>query len=118
EVDLHERRDLQPPRRRLGVERVDELAHLAHRLCLAALEMADELPAKHVAIGAVFRYEILEFVFADDRDSGVCENRHVFDGDVVRRGHDRHAGADLLAEALVTLANLLSGWPQPRPAVP
>src|SRR5512133_1221509 len=46
EVHLDERRDLEPSRRRLARERVAELAELVDRSCLAALEMADEMPAE------------------------------------------------------------------------
>src|SRR6266508_1173554 len=66
EVDLDERRDLEPAGGGLAVKRVDELADLVHDLRLAALEVADEVPAEPVAVGRVLRLEVLRTVLADD----------------------------------------------------
>ena len=60
---------VEPLRRRLGPERVAELAQLADRLRLAALQVADEVPAEAVAVARVLRLEILRAVLADDLDT-------------------------------------------------
>ena len=52
EVDLEQRGDGQPPRGRVGVERVHELADPVHDLHLVRLQVADEMPAKRVAVDA------------------------------------------------------------------
>src|SRR5437868_3654363 len=46
EVDLQERGDLEARGSGLRIERMDELAERVHRPRLAALEVADEVPAK------------------------------------------------------------------------
>ena len=78
-----------------------QLAQLAHGLRLAALEVADEVPAERVAVARVLRREVLLAVLADDLDSRVHERLHVVEGDVLRRGHDRDARADLRPDPLV-----------------
>ena len=59
----------------LGRERVAELAELAHDRRLAALQVADEVPAEGVAVARVLRLEILRAVLADDLDAGLGERR-------------------------------------------
>jgi hypothetical protein len=49
--------------------------------------------------------QLLCTVLADDGDARIRERLHVVDRDVLRRGHDRHAGADLSCDALVALAD-------------
>ena len=48
-----------------------QLAELVDDLRLAALQVADEVPAERVAVARVLRLEILRTVLADDLDSGV-----------------------------------------------
>src|SRR5215210_6326125 len=59
EVDLDEGGDLQPLRRRVGIQRVHELADAVDRLRLPALEVADEVPAERVKVPRVLRLEVL-----------------------------------------------------------
>ena len=101
--------------RRLRVERVDELADAVHDLRLAALQMADEVPAERVAVGCVLGLEVLRAVLADDLDSRLGQGGHVVDGDVLRGRDDRHVGADLVADAREARGDLLSGQVQGRP---
>ena len=68
--------------------------------------MADEVPAKGVAIALVLRLEVLGAVLTDDLDAGFRERGQVFECDVLRRGDDRDIRTDLLADALVTRADL------------
>ena len=56
------------------------------------------MPAERVAVLRVLRLEILRAVLADDRDAGLDEQRHVGQRDVLRRGDDRHSGADDLLD--------------------
>src|SRR5437016_13627303 len=86
---------------------MDELADRVHGLRLAALEMPDEVPAEGVAVDRVLRLEILRAVLANDLDSGLGEDRQLLDRDVLRRRDDRDRVADLGADALVTLPNLV-----------
>jgi hypothetical protein len=85
---------------------VAELAELAHERRLSALEVADEVPAEGVAVGAVLRLQVLGAVLADHRDAGLRQCSQVFERDVFRRGDDGDGRADLLADALVALADL------------
>ena len=74
EVHLDERRDRELRRGRLRVERVAELADRVDDLRLAALQVADEVPAERIAVARVLRLEILRAVLADDVDAGVDEH--------------------------------------------
>src|SRR5947199_375940 len=66
-----------------------ELAQLVHGLRLAALQVADEAPAKAVAPAGVLVREILRAVLADDLDAGVGEQSELVDRHVLRRDDDR-----------------------------
>src|SRR5260221_132875 len=76
EIHLNERRDRELRRGRLGVERVTELARRVDDPRLAALEMADEVPAERVAVAGVLRLEILGTVLPDDLHAGVHQQLH------------------------------------------
>ena len=54
---------------------MDELADPVHDLRLAALEVADEVPAEGVAVGGVLGLQVLGAVLADDLDPGLGERR-------------------------------------------
>ena len=95
EIDLDERRHRQPPRGRLGVERVDELADPVHHLRLAALEVADEVPAERVAVDGVLGLQVLRSVLPDHLDPRLGERGHVFDRYVLRGRDNGHPRADL-----------------------
>ena len=56
---------------------MDELADPVDHLRLAALEMADEVPAERVAVGGVLRLEVLGAVLADHLDPRLGEGGHV-----------------------------------------
>src|SRR5215210_5541556 len=79
EVDLDESGDLEPPGGRVRVQRMHELADLADRLRLPALEMADEVPAEGVPVLGVLRLEVLRAVLTDYVDAGLAQRRHVLD---------------------------------------
>jgi hypothetical protein len=85
---------------------VAELAELAHDRCLAALEVADEVPAEGVAVGVVLHLQVLRAVLPHHLDAGLGQRRQVLERDVLRRRDDRDPGSDLLADALVALADL------------
>jgi hypothetical protein len=85
---------------------VAELAELADGGRLAALQVADEVPAEGVPVDVVLRAEVLRAVLAHHLDAGLGERGQVVDGHVLRRGNDGDRGADLLADALVALADL------------
>ena len=51
-----------------------ELAQPGDLACLARLEVADEVPAKRLALGSVFRDQVLESVLADDLDARLGED--------------------------------------------
>ena len=87
---------------------------LVHDLRLAALQMADEMPAERVAVGCVLGLEVLCAVLAHDVDSGLGQRGHVVDGDVLRGRDDRDVGADLVADAGEPRRDLLSGQVQGR----
>ena len=84
-----------------------QLAELVHDLRLAALQVADEMPAEHVAVARMLRLEVLGAIFADDLDSGCRERRQVVAGDVLRRDDDGDVRADLLLDLRVALAQLV-----------
>jgi hypothetical protein len=63
--------------------------------------VADEVPAKRVAVLGVLALEILRAVLADDLDARLDEHRHVRQRDVLRRRDDRDVTADVAADALV-----------------
>ena len=60
-----------------------ELARPVHDLRLPALEVADEVPAEGVAVLGVLRLQILRPVLADHLDTGLGEDCHVGEGDVL-----------------------------------
>src|SRR5581483_7861746 len=96
QVDLDERGDRKLRGRRLGVERVAELADRVDDLRLATLQMADEVPAEGVAVARVLRLEILRAVLTDDLDSRFRERAELVDRHVLRRDDDRDSGPDFL----------------------
>ena len=85
---------------------------LAHELRLPALQVADEVPAERVAVGGVLGLEVLRPVLSDDLDSGLGQDAQLGDGEVLRRGHDRHLRPDLVPDAREPLAHLISGQAQ------
>ena len=105
EVDLQERRDREPPGGRLRVDRVDQLADRVDCTRLVRLEVPDEVPAEGVAVDGVLRDEILCAVFADHLHPGLDERPELGERNVLRRGHDGHVRAGLLAHAEVALAD-------------
>ena len=115
EIDLDQRRDLQTLGGRGGVERVDELADAVHELGLAALEVADEVPAERVAVGGVLRLEVLRAVLADDLDPRLGQRGHVLHRHVLGGCDDRHVRADFLAYPRQARGDLFSGQRQGRP---
>ena len=74
-----------------------QLADAAHELGLAALQVADEVPAERVAVCGVLRLEVLRPVLAHDLDPRLGQDGHVLDRDILRRGDDRDFRADLVA---------------------
>jgi hypothetical protein len=68
--------------------------------------VADEVPAKGVAVAVVLGAEVLGAVLADDLDAGLGQRGHVLQRDVLRRRDDGHVRPDLLPDALVALADL------------
>src|SRR5207248_8280706 len=115
EVDLDERRDLEPGGGGFRVERVDELTEVVDDLRLAALQVADEVPAKRVSVSGVLGLEVLGAVFADHLDAGLREHAELFRRDVLRRGDDRDGVADLGANLAVALPHLLRRYSQSPP---
>ena len=107
QVHLDERGNGQPLRRRFGPEGVAELTQLAHRLRLAALQVADEVPAEAVAVARVLRLEILRAVLAHDLHARGGERVELVHRDVLRRRDDGHRRPDLGLDPLVSLADLL-----------
>ena len=83
-----------------------ELAQFAHKRRLAALKMADEMPAEGVAVAVVLGPQVLGAVLADDLDAGFRQRGQVVERDVLRRGDDGDVRPDLVADALVLLADL------------
>jgi len=81
-----------------------ELADGVHDLCLAALEMPDEMPPERVAVARVLGLEVLRAVLADDGDARYAERLHVVERDVLRRNDDRDTLTHLSLQALVALA--------------
>ena len=90
EVHLEQRGHGQPAGRRVRVERVHELADLVHDLRLVRLQVADEVPAKRIAVDRMLCQEILRAVLADDLDARLGEDPELCDGDVLRRRDDGH----------------------------
>jgi hypothetical protein len=86
---------------------VDELADPVDDLRLAALEMADEVPAKSVAVDVVLGGEILGSVLADHLDPRRRQRGHVVDRHVLRRRDHGDLGADLLPKPFVPLPDPL-----------
>ena len=60
-----------------------------------------------VAEDLVLRREVLRAVLADDLDAGFRNQRQLGDRDVLRRDDDGDSGPDLIAHALVAVADLL-----------
>jgi hypothetical protein len=115
EVDLDQSRDLEPLRRRLGRERVAQLADRVHGLRLAALEVADEVPAESVAVAGVLHLQVLGPVLADDLDARLGQDRQLVEREVLRRGDHGHSGR---ARLLVALADALRRQRRSRPGGP
>jgi hypothetical protein len=86
---------------------MDELTDAVYRLRLAALEVADEVPPKRVAVERVLRLEVLRSILADHLHPGLCQDAQFLRRDVLRRRDDRDARADLGPDALVALPDLL-----------
>src|ERR687887_915129 len=86
---------------------MDELADPVDDFRLAALQVADEVPAKGVAVDGVLRLEILRTVLADYRDPGLGQDRHLLDGHVFRGCDDRHPLAELAFDLLVASPDLV-----------
>ena len=81
---------------------------LVDRLRLAALEVADEVPAEGVAVERVLALEVLGLVLADDLDPGLGEDAELVGVDVLRRGHDRHVRPELGSDPIDVRADRLS----------
>jgi len=106
EIDLYERGHVEPCRRRVRVEGVDELADPVHDLHLVRLEPADEVPAERVAVLGVLGFEILDAVLTDDLDPCLGEDRHLRERGVLRRRDDGHCGPDFGLHARVVRGDL------------
>src|SRR5262249_53065560 len=98
---LEQRRHRQAPRRRVRVERVDELADPVDDLDLVRLEVPDEMPAEGVAERGVLPLQILSTVLTDDLDPRLDEDPHVLERNVLGRRPDRLAVSDLAAEMVI-----------------
>jgi hypothetical protein len=85
---------------------VAELAELAHDGGFAALQVPDEVPAEGVAVAVLLRLQVLRAILAKDLDAGLGQSGQVLERDVLRRGDDRDVRPDLVANALVPLADL------------
>jgi hypothetical protein len=68
--------------------------------------VAYEVPAEGVPVALVLRLQVLGAVLADDLHPGLGQRGQVLERDVLRRGDDRDHRPDLLANALVALADL------------
>jgi len=68
--------------------------------------MADEVPAKGIAVALVLRLQVLGAVLTDDLDARLREPGQVLERDVLRRDDNRDVRPDLLADALVPFADL------------
>jgi len=68
--------------------------------------MADEVPAKGIAVAPVLRLQVLGAVLTDDLDARLREPGQVLERDVLRRDDNRDVRPDLLADALVPFADL------------
>jgi hypothetical protein len=66
----------------------------------------DEVPAERVAVAVVLRLQVLCAILAEDLDAGLGQSGQLLERDVLRRGDDRDVRPDLLANALVPLADL------------
>ena len=64
------------------------------------------MPAERVAVDSVLGLEVLGAVLADYLDAGLGERREVFERDVLRGGDDCDRRTDLLADAVVAVADL------------
>jgi hypothetical protein len=85
---------------------VAELAELADERRLAALQMANEMPAERVAVGVALRLQVLRAVLAHHVDARLGKRGQLGERDVLRGGDNGDTRADLLADALVSLTNL------------
>jgi hypothetical protein len=74
---------------------VAELAELADGRRLPALEVADEVPAKAVAVGGVLALQVLRPVLAHHLDARLGEGSEVLERHVLRGGDDGHLRAEL-----------------------
>src|SRR3954470_19079431 len=70
-----------------GVDELHERDDLAH---LAALELADEVPAEAVAMGGTLLLELLGAVLAEQRDAGLRQRAEVVGLDVLHGGEQLH----------------------------
>src|SRR4029453_13436212 len=84
-------------------------------LCLAALQMADEVPAERVAVRGVLGLEILGSVLAHDVDPSLGPDRHLLWGPVLRGRDDGYVRADLDPYPLVALPDLVRRQLRSRP---
>jgi hypothetical protein len=66
----------------------------------------DEVPAEGVAVAVLLRLQVLRAILAKDLDAGLGQSGQVLERDVLRRGDDRDVRPDLVANALVPLADL------------
>ena len=71
---------------------MDELADPVDDLRLAALEVADEVPAEGVAVARVLRLQVLGAVLADHVDAGLGQRGHVLERHVLRGRDDGDLG--------------------------
>ena len=96
-----------------GVDQLDERQDLAH---LAALELADEVPAqRRIGPCGGLGLELLRAVLAEQREAGLGQHADVLDVDVLDRGEQldvggiapgaARGGGDLLAHAVGVLAH-------------
>ena len=84
---------------------MDELADPVDDLRLAALEVADEVPAEGVAVDGVLGLQVLRAVLADDLDAGLGESGHVLRRTRTSWLRRRSPRADLGPDRLVPLAD-------------
>jgi hypothetical protein len=70
--------------------------------------MPDEVPTERAPVPGVLRLEVLSAVLADDLDACLGERPELLEGDVLRRGDDRDAGARLRPDRVVARPDLLS----------
>ena len=110
DVDLDEHLRLrravlpEPAQRRVGGDRVDELHVREDVLDLAALELADEVPAERAGVRLGLGDEVLRAVLAQQRHARLGEHLELLERHVLDRG-EQLGVADLRADALGVLAH-------------